>query len=158
MPLAQAALTESALADSGSSGPLNPLLISTLRFRTFTSLPGLKMPQGRDFGTMGVGETVTGSIDFGNWLDAGVTIASIVSVIASNFFPSASGSAYVNLTGSAAIGTVPTSGGGSGVTNAAILQQWTGANPGTARITITIITSDGQTLIGWAHQPVGSPN
>lgn len=115
------------------------------------------MPQGPDFSLMDVGETVTGAIDFSNWLESGVTIASIVSVAASNYLPS-TGSAFLTLTGSPQIGSVPVAEGGSGIANTAVLQQWTGINPGTARITITITTSDGQTLIGWAHQSVGQPN
>lgn len=115
------------------------------------------MPQAPDFSPMDVGETITGAIDFGAWLDAGVSIASVVSVSVANYLP-ATGSAFITLTGSPLIGTVSTSEGGSGISNAAVLQQWVGANPGTARITITVTTSDGQTLIGWAHQPVGTPN
>jgi hypothetical protein len=47
--------------------------------------------------------------------------------------------------------------GGSGIANAAVLQQWQGVAPGVARIEATITTSDGQTLIGWSHQPVSQP-
>jgi hypothetical protein len=32
------------------------------------------------------------------------------------------------------------------------------ANPGTARITVTIVTGDGQAFVGRAQQRVGQPN
>jgi hypothetical protein len=84
-------------------------------------------------------------------------IASIVSVVATNYFPSG-GSAYVTLVGSAELGTIPMNRFGSGITNAAVIQQWTALNPGTVRITITVETSDGQEEIGWAHQRILAPN
>lgn len=115
------------------------------------------MPQSRDFSQMDVGETVTGWIDFDQWLAPGEIIASISSIAVANYQPP-SGAAYVTLTGGFQIGTVPVSEGGSGVANAAVLQQWTGAAPGTARITATVVTSAGQTLTAWAHQPVGTPD
>lgn len=156
--LALSALTESALADCGAPQLTDNLLACLLSRRRFASFLELQMPQGRDFSCIDIGETVTGAIDFANWLSPGATIASVSSVAAANYFPLTTGSAYVNLTGSATIGTVPTSEGGSGIANTAVLQQWIGANVGTARITVTITTSDGQTLIGWAHQPVGQPS
>jgi hypothetical protein len=122
----------------------------------FTIKLGLPIPQGPDFSVMDVGETVTGAIDFAKWLPSGVTIASIVSVTATNSYPGG-GSSYVTLSGAAKIGTAPMAIGGSGVANAAVLQQWLGVAPGVARIAATITTSDGQTLIGWSHQPVGQP-
>jgi len=132
-------------------------IASAVKQRYFASTVRLQMPQGRDCSLMDVGETVTGGIDFAPWLASGVTIASIVSVAAVNYFPSG-GSAYVTLTGSAQIGTIPTNLGGSGTTNTSVLQQWTGVAIGTARITIKITTSDGQTLEAWTHQPVDTPN
>ncbi|MGC2393841.1 MAG: LamG-like jellyroll fold domain-containing protein [Methylovirgula sp.] len=130
---------------------------SSAATRTFTSKLRLPMPQGPDFSAMDIGETVTGAIDFAAWIPSGVSIASISSVVASNYYP-AGGAAYVTLVGSARIGTSPISIGGSGVGNAAILQQWMGVNSGIARITVTVVTSDGQILVGWAHQKVGQPN
>jgi hypothetical protein len=125
--------------------------------RRFGTIARWPMPQSADCDEMDVGETVNGWIDFNKWLAPGETISSIVSVTEANYLPPG-GSAYVTLTGSAQIGTVPVAAGGSGVTNAAVLQQWTGANPGTARITATVITSAGQELIDWTHQPVDTPD
>lgn len=133
------------------------LTASLLPRRNTSSILGLPVPQGPDFSVMDVGETVNGSVDFSKWLPPGTTIASVVSVTVANYY-SAGGSAYIALNGPAAIGTVPVSLGGSGIVNAAVLQQWTGLLPGTARVTATIMTSDGQELIGWVHQPVGQPN
>ena len=116
------------------------------------------MPKGPDFSLMDVGETVTGAIDFSVWLQPGATITSIVSVTAVNYYPSAEGNSYLTLVGTPQIGTAAQSAGGSGTLNTAVLQQWAGIGAGTARITVTVETSDGQTLIGWAHQPVGQPN
>jgi hypothetical protein len=130
---------------------------SAAPYRNFASRLGLPMPRGRDFSKMDVGETVTGAIDFAAWLPAGVSIASITSFVATNYFPN-TGSAFVETQGSPSVGTVPVSEGGSGVTDVAVLQQWTGLAPGVARLTATITTSDGQTLIGWAHQQVQTPD
>jgi hypothetical protein len=107
---------------------------------------------------MDVGETVNGWIDFAQWLDlvAGEVVSSVLSVVATNYSP-LGGIAYVTIAGSAAVGTVPIAIGGSGVTNASVLQQWTGVAPGVARITMTVLTSAGQTLIAWGHQRVNVP-
>jgi hypothetical protein len=128
---------------------------SAVPSRKFGGTVRWRMPQVHDFSLMDVGETVNGWIDFDQWLAPGETIASVISVAVQNYYPSG-GAAYVTLTGPAQIGTVPVSEGGSGVTGAAVLQQWTGANAGTARIQITVLTSAGQTLSPWAHQPVGA--
>jgi hypothetical protein len=61
----------------------------------------------------------------------------------------------LTLTGNVRIGTVPVAQGGSGVTDAAVLQQWSAVAAGTVRIDFAVNTTDGQTLIGWAYQPVG---
>jgi hypothetical protein len=134
----------------------NPRFIVVLPGRRFASQLGLPMPQGPDFSVMDVGETITGALDFAKWLPSGVTITSIVSVAATNSYPGG-GSSYLTLSGAARIGTAPIAVGGSGVANAAVLQRWQGVAPGVARIAATITTSDGQTLIGWSHQPVGQP-
>lgn len=130
---------------------------SLLAPRKTASLLGLPVPQGPDLSVMDVGETVNGSVDFSKWLPSGTTIASIVSVTVANYYPEG-GSNYIELDGVPVIGTVPASLGGSGVANAAVLQQWTGLAPGIARVTATILTSDDQTLIGWVHQPVQDPD
>lgn len=115
------------------------------------------MPQGPDFPGMDVGESAPNAIDFAKWMPPGATIIEILSVVANNYYP-AGGEPYVELIGSYQIGTWPVADGGSGCTNTAVVQEWTGLNAGTARITATIITSVNQTLIGWAHQQVGTPN
>lgn len=129
---------------------------SSLNTRLTGSTLRLAMPQGPDISPMDVGETITGGIDFSPWL-AGATINSIVSVVATNYLP-ASGSPFAALVGSPAIGTIPVSKGGSGNSNTSVLQQWQGLASGIIRITITVVTSDGQTLIGWVHQPVQDPD
>lgn len=151
------------LSNSSSGGaptPLfaNPRFVSALPRRKFISVLRITMPQGPDFSSMDVGETVTGAIDFSAWLPGGTTIASIVSVTAANYNARSGAPASVDLVGIAQIGAASMSEGGSGVADAAVLQQWTGLYPGVARITVAITTSDGQTLIGWAHQAVGQPN
>lgn len=130
---------------------------SVLLPRISASILQVQMPQGPDFSPMDIGETITGAIDFSRWLAPSVTIASVVSVSVVNYFP-IGGSTYVSLVGSPTIGTAPTIVGGSGVTNMAVLQQWQGIGPGTIRVIATILTSDGQTLSGWAHQVVSAPN
>ncbi|HEV2550801.1 MAG TPA: hypothetical protein VGU20_26045 [Stellaceae bacterium] len=130
---------------------------STMPRRKLASILGLAMPQGPDFSQMDVGETPTPALDFVNWLTPGATLASITSVVITNYSPTG-GAAFVTASGSPQIGTAPAALGGSGTANTAVLQKLTGVNPGTARITITVVTSDGQTLIGWAHQPVGQPD
>jgi hypothetical protein len=98
------------------------------------------------------------AIDFANWLPTNVTISSITSVTVANYYPNLPGDpAYITTSGPPSTGTAPISEGGSGVANAAVLQKLIGAAAGTARVTATITTSDGQTLIGWAHQSVGVP-
>jgi Concanavalin A-like lectin/glucanases superfamily len=134
----------------------NPRVTVVMPGRRFASQLGLPMPQGPDFSVMDVGETLTGAIDFAKWLPSGVTIASIISVTATNHYPGG-GSSYATVYGLARIGTAPVAAGGSGIANAAVLQQWQGVAPGVARIEATITTSDGQTLIGWSHQPVSQP-
>jgi hypothetical protein len=107
---------------------------------------------------MNVGEVVTGGLDFGLWLNPGVTIdPDTLAVAVVNYSPS-SGSPYVSLVGDPQLGTIPQSRGGSGIKNASVLQQWQGLGAGISRITFTVQTSDGETLIGWTHQPVGVPN
>lgn len=135
----------------------NPRFGTVVPSRTFGRTVGLLMPQVADFSIMDVDEIANGWIDFNPWLAPGTSIASISSVTATNYLPSG-GSPYVTLVGSAQIGTVPVSEGGSGVSGAAVLQQWSGASPGASRIDITIITSDGQELNAWGHQVVGQPN
>lgn len=125
--------------------------------RRFGTLASRRMPKSRDFSIMDVGETVNGWIDFNQWLAAGETLASVTSVTPANYLPD-TGNAFVTTTGAARIGTVPTTQGGSGVANAAVLQQWTGAAPGIARITAIVVTSAGQTLTAWAHQEVQTPD
>lgn len=136
--------------------------MSSLAARRFVSLLGLPVPKGPDCSVMDVGETVTGAIDFDRWLPAGVSITSIVSITVANYqpIPGRQGSTlpYLSLSGSAQIGTAPVAQGGSGVFRHAILQKWTGLEPGIARVTAKITTSDGQTLSGWVHQPVQVPN
>jgi hypothetical protein len=166
MPLAQGAITETALAESAGS-ILTPTLVSTFKRRSlisvlpkrrFVSRLRVNMPQGRDFSQADAGESPVVTLDFGDWLSpTGITIASVVSVTATNYFPPG-GSAYVSLEGSAQIGTAPTAAVGSGVTNAAILQQFNALAAGEARITAEFTTSDGQTLIGWAHVKISTPN
>jgi hypothetical protein len=114
------------------------------------------MPQGPDTSPMDIGEQVTAAIDFAKWLNPGVTIVSITSFIATNQSPSG-GSAYVTASGAAQIGTAQPGVGGSGVASAAVLQLIVGVAVGIARLTATIVTSDGQTLIGWVHQEVRQP-
>lgn len=115
------------------------------------------MPQAPDFSSMDVGETITGALDFGRWLDTGVTVTSVVSVVAANYLPP-TGSAFVQTVGSSQIGTISVAEGGTGTASAGVLQQWQGLNVGVARVTIAVQTSDGQTLIAWAHQSVGTPD
>lgn len=129
--------------------------------RRCAALLGDTMPQGPDLDPMDVGETVTGAIDFAKWLASGVTIASITSLTVTNYAPAGltpPASACATLVGSPSIGSAPVALGGSGNANTAVLQQWTGATSGVIRATATIRTSDNQTLIGWVHQSIGSPN
>jgi hypothetical protein len=128
-----------------------------LPLRLLASTLGLPMPQGPDLSQMDVGETITGAVDFAAWLPPGVTIAAIVSVVISNDQPP-TGSPFATPVGGASIGTAAVAQGGSGITNAAVLQQWQGLLPGVIRITATIRTSDNQTLIGWVHQVIGQPS
>ena len=131
---------------------------SVVGIRALVSLLELNVPQAPDFSLMNVGEIVTGGLDFGLWLNPGVTIdPSTLSVSVVNYSPSG-GSPYVALEGSAQLGTIPQKRGGSGIPNASVLQQWHGLAVGIARIVFTVQTSDGEVLIGWSHQPVGVPN
>lgn len=135
----------------------DPRFVSFLPKRRMVSFLEDGMPKGPDFSLMDVGELTTGSMDFARWLEPSVTIASVVSVVASNSFPSG-GAAYINLLGAPSIGVVPKIKGGSGFAGTAVLQQWVGMAVGTALVVFTVLTSDGQTLSGWAHQPVGVPS
>lgn len=135
----------------------DPRFVSPMQFRITASTLPVNMPQGPDFSLMDVGETITGTIDFSRWLPPGVTIASVVSVTAANV-PSGTDSPYIRIIGNPMIGVAPWVTGGSGIAGTAVLQQWQGVAVGTVRATITILTSDGQTLSGWAHQMVGAPN
>lgn len=131
---------------------------SAVGTRILVSLLELNVPQASDFSLMNVGEVVTGGLDFGLWLNPGVTIEPMtLSVTVMNYSP-AGGSSYVSLVGDPQLGTIPQSRGGSGIKNASVLQQWHGLAVGIARITFTVQTTDGETLIGWAHQSVGIPN
>jgi hypothetical protein len=130
---------------------------SAMPFRIMASLMERNLPYGPDFSPMDVGETITGWMDFYRWLQPGESIASVVSVQVSNSLP-AGGSPYVMTVGAPAVGTAASNIGGSGQAGMAILQQWEGLAPGTVLVEITFTTSDGQTLSGWAHQPVIVPN
>jgi hypothetical protein len=145
------------LARLFSSIPDTRVVASVQANRRQATTLEVPVPQGPDFSIMDVGEIVTGGIDFGRWLGPSESITSVSSVIVENYNPSI-GAAFITLVGSSQIGTIPTAQGGSGTVNAAVLQQWQGTNPGTARVTITVVTSANQTLKGWAHQPVGSPS
>lgn len=114
------------------------------------------MPQGPDFSPLDVGETVLGAMDFAKWLAPGVSIASVTSFTATNI--PVGGAPCVTPTGPANIGTAPPSLGGSGSKNTAVLQQWRGMVAGSVLFNCTIVTSDGQTLIGWAHGTVQAPS
>lgn len=122
-------------------------------------LAGWPVPQVNDFDEMDVGETVNGWVDFAQWLalDRGEVLTSVASVSATNYKP-VGGAAYVTLTGGPQIGTVTQAEGGSGAAGTSVLQQWTGAAVGAARIAITVNTSAGQVLTAWGHQRVGTPN
>jgi len=108
------------------------------------------MPQGPDFSPMDVGEQPICAIDFAKWLSPGVTITSIVSFTA---VPSS----IVTPVGLPVIGIASSYIGGSGVPGMAVIQIWKALAAGTALFTATIITSDGQTLSGWAHGTVQTP-
>lgn len=125
-------------------------------FRITASTLPVNMPQGPDFSIMDVGETITGTMDFSRWLPAGVEIASVSSVTFVNLPTGAPD--FISLVGFPSIGVASLYAGGSGIPGTAVLQRWQGIAAGTVRVTFTIMTSDGQTLSGYAHQPIGTPN
>jgi hypothetical protein len=112
------------------------------------------MPQVDDFSAMAVGETVSGWCDFSNWLDPSEVLTS-AAVSTTNYVPGA-GAPIVTTVAAPSIGAVPVALGGSGRANASVIQQWRGARVGTARVTFTVKTGAGQTLIAWGHQRVAA--
>ena len=128
----------------------DPRFVSAAPFRINVSSVGVSMPQGPFLSPMDVGETITGAIDFARWLPPGVTISSVDSVEIDNI--TSSDIPLSSLVGSPAIGTASWLVGGSGQLNTAIFQQWQAVAVGQTRVTMTVLTSDGQTLSGWARQ------
>lgn len=125
-------------------------LVSTPLQRSLVTTPrvmGVHLPQGPDFSTMDIGEQPNNTFDFGPWLPAGVTIASVTSVTITAY----SGiDPCVSKVGSNSIVSSPSTGAAS----AAVLQQFKGLAVGIASLAALIVTSDGQTLNLWANQQV----
>lgn len=110
-------------------------------------VPG--MPRGNDFSAIDPTETVNGSWDFAPWLPSGVTIGSIVSTSCTVIAGTDAGAA-TRLIGAASIIASPYTGAAA----SAVLQQWGTMLAGVVyKMTATILTSDGQTLTLYAHQP-----
>lgn len=139
--------------------------LTKLTRQLYSSPPGRKritlsrgpsyMPQGNDFSPMDTTELVTQTFDFGPWLLSGVSIQSITSVTC-QVYMGTDAAASSRLVGSPATTTSPT----TGAATAAVLQQ-IGNTPVAGviyRLDATVVTSDGQTLNLWAHQPVQSPD
>jgi hypothetical protein len=114
--------------------------------------PRPTMPQGLDFSVIDVGEIITGTFDFAPWLGIGVTVLSVTSVACavSPTSTTQDTGAAGRLVGPPSLGVSPS----SNLANQAVLQQWGNMVAGvTYRIAATVLTSDNQTLILWAHQP-----
>jgi len=133
----------------------DPRFGSAMPFRINVSSVGVNMPQGPNLSPMNVGETITGWIDFARWLPQGTTIEAVTAVEIDSLI---SGGPFANLIGSPAVGIAPRIIGGSGQLNTAVLQQWQAIAVGTIRVMMTILTSDGQTLQGYAHQQITMPS
>lgn len=146
----------------------NPRFVTTPILRTITTTGATRnyaatarltftMPQSPDFSPIDIGEIVTGTFDFGPWIAPNQSIAVIQSV-ACVVAPS---STVVDPTPGARIigGSQLTISPQTSLANQALLQQWGNMVAGvTYRITTTIMTTDNQVLIMWAHQLCKAPD
>ena len=106
------------------------------------------MPRGNDFSPLDPTEVITGTLDFGPWLGVGVVLTSVVALTCT-VISGTDGVPSSRLVGSSSIVSSPTNGAAS----AAVRQQWGNMLAGVIYIiTVTVSTSDGQTLTLYAHE------
>jgi hypothetical protein len=121
--------------------PINP---------RFTRILKIGSPQALDCAPMVVGETSVIALDFFNWTGA----ANINSASATVANVPAGGSAVLTISGSCSSGEIPIAEGGTGQAGSGIMTTVVANAVGIARLTVTVLTTDGQTLIGYVHVPV----
>lgn len=119
-----------------------------------TSSPVPGMPRGNDFPSIDPAEVVTGTWDFGPWLPTGVTIVGINAMSVATII-GADASPASRLVGAPQIAKSPS----TGASQCAILQQIGNMIAGVVyRLTASVQTSDGQSLVLYCHERCVVPN
>lgn len=120
-------------------------------------LPGIGMPQLSDFPAIAPNQIQTMAMDFGNFLPPGVTLTGTPDLnisVRSGF----DGTPNSRITAGPTIGTAPSTIGGTGKTNTAILFQVSNARNGVVYILEVVCTrTDGDVAEGWNHLPCAGP-
>lgn len=115
----------------------------------------------REFPDVDPSQIQTLAFDFGDFLPSGTTLVGTYPTtlnITCTVIEGVDPSPQNRLLGTPQVGTVTTANGGSGVSSAAVLQQFGGGQPGVEYLLVCVaLRSDGDTISMWNHIKCAQP-